>query len=198
MRRDQRSRCSKDANRSNRPACFRFFAGQAASDRGFGPFNVCQLRCAVQATTPERSRHDVFPPSDPRRRAAFVLAVFLPRRSDDQFRCCFLINRFTVRCVSFVADVLRCLCAVPGTHRGLSQPGRGFVPPTLLGFVPSQCFSGPWVKTPFGVSRPHVVLRRCSSGTRIWPEDATFGCVNARRVCDFRGLAPRASCADLS
>jgi hypothetical protein len=116
--------------------------------------------CAVPSERPrsKRSRRDVLPSADPRQPTACVLAVFSPWRFDDQS----LIvsdRRITVRCASFVADVLMGLCAVPGTLRGLSQPGRDFPLANAPGIYPSQCFSGPWVSAPFGVSRPQSFSR---------------------------------------
>jgi hypothetical protein len=83
---------------------------------------------------------------------------------------------------------LVCLCAVSGTLRGLSQPGRDFVPPTLMGFFPSQCFSGPRVSAPFGVSGPQS-SSRCAVAAHVFGR-AIRCCGSRRRVCDLAGFGP--------
>lgn len=64
-----------------------------------------------------------------------VLAVFRPMASPTEQTFHSVRSRRPVRCVSFVANSMRCLCAVPDTHRGLSQPGRESVPANAHGIL---------------------------------------------------------------
>ena len=137
---DVAPRAAIDANVARRtpiartqPACHRLFADSGC---------LWPRSCSLQHLPAALCRFELPRPNDPattffHRRptspAAFVLAVFIAwaiRRSLSMVSDL----RITVRCVSFVADVLMCLCAVSGTQRGLSQPRRAFGPPTLMGF----------------------------------------------------------------
>jgi hypothetical protein len=151
---------------------------------------------------PKRSRRDFFPPADPRRQTAFVHAVFIAlaifgcdlgrikSRRDAR------TTKITVRCVSFVADVCVCLCAVPGTLRGLRSLG-GLSARQRSWDFPFAVFFRPTGECVFRRLAPAVVLALGFRGTRIWPRDPMLR-IEVVTLATWRVLAPRASCADVS